>query len=81
MQDMIQQWEEEKEQTLVQIRAYKKQNDELKRQMAAIQDEAQSTQKRSDDKVGLQGTINELESKVMDEMHNFFCFNITALYM
>ena len=74
----MKQWEEEKEQTLVQIRAYKRQNDELKRQITAIQDKAQSTQKCSDDKVGLQETINKYESKVIVEMHKYFCFNITV---
>ena len=76
---MIQQWGEEKEQMLLQIRAYKRQSDELRRQMAAIQDEAQSTQKLSDNKVGLQETINKLEIKVMDEiivfvLHVYYCF-------
>ena len=67
MQDMIQQWEEEKEQMLLQIRAYKRQSDELKRQIAAIQDEAQSTQKHSDNIVRLKEAINKLEIKVIDE--------------
>ena len=72
MQYMIERWEEEKEQMLVQIRAYKRQSDELKRQMIAIQDEAESDKKYSDDKVGLQETINNLESKVIVEIMFLF---------
>ena len=57
------QWEEDKKQTAVQVRAYKRENDGLKRDIAEEKARASALQKQLDSMAGLKVKLNGLEGE------------------